>query len=126
MLHRTSSALTNEHIAVAQLCLRWWAAHHHTFDQASPELEAAWKALSALEATAVERRTVGHITTSLEEILWCINNIVHCHFKDAVPQFLEEVRRFFFDVVCREKGMMARLWLKCNTDEMKEESEGPV
>jgi hypothetical protein len=125
MLHPTSPALTNEHIAVAQVCLRCWAKYLDALGHASSELETASKALSALEAITVESRSeelsIAYngrdiAIEDIENILRCLNNVVQYHFGDAVPQYLEEVRRFFFAVLCQQKDFVALMRLEDDSD----------
>jgi hypothetical protein len=104
-------ALTNEHIAVAQLCLRWCNTTQD--DKDSVYLTNTSKTLAALEAMAEERRSLAFnlaesqlamFHDELADIVLCVFAIIDAHFSDAVPRYLEDVLSFFLEAFCRARG----------------------
>jgi hypothetical protein len=100
--------LKNEHIAVAQVCLRCWSLHLDASGHSSVRAEAASQALWALESSAAEKRLLAlrvasepdMVTTiitveNLEDILCSVEHVID-DFGDTVPQYLEAVRSVFF------------------------------
>jgi hypothetical protein len=100
--------LTNELIAMARVCLCRWATYLENVGEATAPAESASEALSALEATTAEWRSMAlrvackpdmkaTIITAenLSNILESVDYVIYCLEEVAVPRYLEEVRSFF-------------------------------
>jgi hypothetical protein len=107
---------TNEHIAVAQLCLRCWNGHLDLLGRSEPQFDRASQALRALEEMSPERRLIclnvaaesdPEFEIGVEDltcIFWTINHVVRYYFNDTkdAPLYLQQVLQHFLEQLRRQ------------------------